>query len=98
MKMGLADAWGGGKVRDLPPENWERLTASVSLANALGDEGKYARAEAMYRELLPTQCRVLGHEHPSTLRSGMNLTHNHSPMRLDVADAAASQGPLLWVA
>ena len=72
MRTGLAEMW-WGMVRDRPQENEERLAATNTLANALQDEGKYPRAEAIYRELLPTHHRLHGAEHPYTLASGMNL-------------------------
>src|ERR1035438_8552798 len=43
------------------------------LATALDDEGRYAEAEKLYRETLDIQRRVLGTEHPDTLRSMNNL-------------------------
>ena len=72
MHMGLAKTW-WRRVRDLPQENMERLAAYNSLGTALLEDGKYARAEAMFRELLSTQRRVLGAEHPDTLMFGEKL-------------------------
>ena len=72
MHMGLAKTW-WRRVRDLPQENMERLAAYNSLGTALLEDGKYARAEAMFRELLSTQRRVLGSEHEQTLVSSNNL-------------------------
>jgi tetratricopeptide (TPR) repeat protein len=38
-----------------------------NLASVYTDEGKYARAEALYGQILEIKRRVLGPEHPSTL-------------------------------
>ena len=74
-QMGSAETW-WAKVRDLPSENLQRLAASGTLANALAEQGGlFARAEAMYRELLSAQRRVLGPEHPETLMSSSNLAN-----------------------
>jgi hypothetical protein len=57
----------------LPEEDGQRLNAGNNQADALDAQGKYAEAETMYLEVLAVQRRVLGPEHPSTLRTSSNL-------------------------
>jgi hypothetical protein len=54
-------------------EDLERLAAATTLAISLSDHGKYAEAEQMQREIHAAQTRVLGAEHPDTLRSAGDL-------------------------
>jgi tetratricopeptide (TPR) repeat protein/Mrp family chromosome partitioning ATPase len=49
------------------------LTARHSLAQAISDQGRDAAAEAMYRELLLDQERVLGPSHAATLATRNDL-------------------------
>jgi tetratricopeptide (TPR) repeat protein len=55
----------------------ETFDLSWSLPNKLGEcfrfTGKYAEAEAMYRQMLQLQETVLGKDHPDTLRTMKNL-------------------------
>jgi non-specific serine/threonine protein kinase/serine/threonine-protein kinase len=44
-----------------------------NLANVYQYEGKYAQAEALFRQTLEIRRRVLGPEHPDTLGSMVNL-------------------------
>jgi hypothetical protein len=60
-------------VQLLPEEDGQWLNAGNNLADALDAQGKYAEAETMYLEVLAVQRRVLGPEHPSTLRTSSNL-------------------------
>ena len=39
----------------------------------MDQQGKHAEADALYREVLAMQKRVLGDEHPDTLRTVRNL-------------------------
>jgi hypothetical protein len=41
----------------------------LALAWALGQEGRYAEAEKLDREVLDIERRVLGPEHPTTLKT-----------------------------
>ena len=66
MKTELAETW-YGMVCDQPEDSWERIEASTTLANALAQDGKPARAEAMLRRLLLTLRRVAGADHTETL-------------------------------
>lgn len=72
MKLGLAETW-FSKVRGLSKDNEERLCASEVLADAWHEEGKYADAETMHREVLEGLRRLLGPEHPRTLGSASSL-------------------------
>jgi hypothetical protein len=49
--------------------------ARRNLADWLGLTGQRAEAEAGYRELVPDLERVLGPDHPDTLRARQILTH-----------------------
>jgi len=44
-----------------------------NLGISLNAQGKYDKAEAMCRETLAVQQRVLGSEHPDTLNTAYNL-------------------------
>ena len=65
----------------LGPEHPDTLVSMNNLADAYSNQGKYAQTEALYRQILEINRRVLGAEHPCTLLS-MN----------DVADALNAQG------
>jgi hypothetical protein len=45
------------------------LTTAANLAASLSDQGKHADAETLLREVLGVRQRVLGAEHPDTLRA-----------------------------
>jgi hypothetical protein len=49
------------------------LATKNNLACALDDQGKFTEAEAMYREVLAVERRVLGPDHPNTLVTAGNL-------------------------
>jgi hypothetical protein len=49
------------------------LTTANNLAASLSDQGKYAEAERIEREVLVARKRVLGPEHPDTLGDANNL-------------------------
>jgi hypothetical protein len=72
MQLGLAEAWWSSAQR-LPNENERRWAAASTLANALYAQGRYGEAEAMYRETLAVQQRVLGSANPETLNTASNL-------------------------
>ena len=68
MRTGLAEAW-WSRVCDEAEESKERLAAAGNLASSLSGQGKHAEAERIRREVLGTRRRVLGEEHPETLKS-----------------------------
>jgi tetratricopeptide (TPR) repeat protein len=68
MQMALAEAW-WSRVRDDDEESPERRAAQRNLAVALLGQGKDAEAEPMLRRLHKLETRLLGAEHPLTLRS-----------------------------
>ena len=72
MQIGLAEDWWLG-VRDQPVESKDWLNAASVLANSLHGQGQHATAEQMEREVLDMQRRVLGPEHPHTLKTMSNL-------------------------
>ena len=75
VSIGLAEAlW--LRVRDQPAESSDRLEAARTLSIALRDLGKYEEAAQMLRELLEVQRRVLGAEHPRTLRTTHSLANS----------------------
>ena len=45
----------------------------MNLAASLRDQGKHAEAEPLLRDTLAAQKRVLGNDHPDTLRTARNL-------------------------
>ena len=51
----------------LGPEHPDTLTTKSNLARSLSGQGKYPEAEALERQVLEAQERVLGPEHPYTL-------------------------------
>jgi hypothetical protein len=61
MLTGLANAW-WSEVGDRAEEDAERLAAAHNLADSLSEQGKYAEAEQMQREVLEVRTRVLGAE------------------------------------
>ena len=72
MSAGLADAW-WSEVGDRAEEDAERMGAAHHLADSLCEQGKYAKAEQMQREVLEVKKRVLGPEHARTLTTAGNL-------------------------
>ena len=52
-----------------------RCKAATHLANALRAHGQHAEAAALHRETLEVLKRVLGKEHPDTLKTAMNLAN-----------------------
>jgi tetratricopeptide (TPR) repeat protein len=60
----------------LGKEHPSTLLSMNNLAASLGQQGKYAEAEAMNRQTLRLQEAVLGKEHPSTLDSMNNLANS----------------------
>jgi hypothetical protein len=67
---------------DLPTPQSHTLTTAgnlaYQLAHALSGDCKLAEAEAIERELLDVQKRVLGAEHPSTLTTVGNLAYSRA--------------------
>lgn len=59
--------------RVLGPEHPDTLLTMNNLAGVLGDEGRNAEAEKMFRELVEIQTRVLGADHPQTAESVYNV-------------------------
>ena len=57
----------------LGPEHPDTLASWSNLAAVYNNQGKYAQAEALYRQSLEINRRVLGPEHPGTLASMNNL-------------------------
>jgi hypothetical protein len=49
------------------------MTTACNLARTLGNQGKCAEAQTMYREVLVAERRVLGPEHSSTLAAASNM-------------------------
>lgn len=49
------------------------LAAASVLAHLFGEQGDHAGARSLWCEVLSTQCRVLGREHPDTLQTKANL-------------------------
>ena len=72
MFIELANArW--SQARDHGEEDSERLAAANNMAVSLNDEGKYAEAEEIQRQVLEVSKRVLGPGHPSTVATSNNL-------------------------
>jgi hypothetical protein len=55
------------ETRVLGAEHPATLTSAFNLASSLGQQGKYAEADWIGREVLGARKRVLGAEHPDTL-------------------------------
>jgi hypothetical protein len=74
MRTGLAEAW-WSRVCDQAEESEERLAAAANLADsdARKGQGQYAEAERIEQEVLGARRRLLGDEHPHTLRSAAKL-------------------------
>jgi hypothetical protein len=49
------------------------LRSRNNLAWAVGQAGNWAEAVRLYQDLIPDQTRILGPDHPDTLRSRSNL-------------------------
>ena len=75
--MSLAQEW-WSRVESQPEDSEDRMCAAGNLANAYSDQGKYAEAEVLERELLATRKRMLGEEHPNTLCTAGNLANSYS--------------------
>jgi hypothetical protein len=67
MRTGLAEAW-WARVRDAAEESAERRCAAYNLGQSLYGDGKYGEAERMFREVHGIRMRLLGVEHPETLK------------------------------
>jgi len=65
---------------------------AYQLAHALSGDCKLAEAEAIERELLDVQKRVLGAGHPSTLTTAGNLAYSLSGL-----ESRTKSGPVLGV-
>jgi hypothetical protein len=64
-----------------------------NLAQALSDQGKYAEAEEMHREILALKEKSLWKEHPNTLASTNNPAQNRPrEIRRDREDASRDTG------
>ena len=61
--------------RVLRSEHPGTLLTAGNLARTLSDQGKYAEADKMQREVLVAKQRKLGADHPSTLWTAGNLVH-----------------------
>jgi Flp pilus assembly protein TadD len=72
MQLGLAEAW-WSRVQRLPAKDETRLSAAENLALALSSQGNYVAAEAMHRETLAVQRRVLGPKSLTSLATATNL-------------------------
>jgi hypothetical protein len=59
--------------RVLGDEHPDTLKSANNLASSLSDQGKYAEAERIEREVLGARRRLLGEEHPSTRTGAGNL-------------------------
>ena len=77
MRTGLGEAW-WSRVSDEAEESAERLCAADNLARCREQDGEYAEAERIGREVLGVSRRVLGEEHPDTLRAAGNLAQSLS--------------------
>jgi tetratricopeptide (TPR) repeat protein len=77
VQVGLAEAW-WLLVRDQVAESdegyIERQCAMSNFAKALSGRGEHAQAAQLQREVLDVQQRLLGADHPLTLRTRANLT------------------------
>ena len=72
MQLGLAEAlW--ARLQGRPAEDDDRLCAQNNLANAYMQAGRYAEAEALYRDILAIDRRVHGPNHENTLVTAGNL-------------------------
>jgi hypothetical protein len=94
MQLGLAEEW-WSRVQSLPEEDDQRLGAAHNLAGALHGHGKDVEAEAVYREVLVIQHRVLGPEHPNTLATATNLANTLHPQGKDVEAEAVYRDVLV---
>ena len=95
VQHGLARAW-WSRVESLDNGHEDRLAAADNLAVSCGDQGKHAEAEALQREVLAVQKRVLGDEHPDTLDTACNLAISCSDQG-KYAEAEALQREVLAV-
>jgi hypothetical protein len=66
MQLGLAEAW-WSMAQHLPEEHDDRLEAATVLGRTLFVQGKYVKAETMFRDVLTLLQRFQGPEHPITL-------------------------------
>jgi hypothetical protein len=74
MQLGLAETW-WSSVQRLPNEDDGRSAAANNVGISLNAQGKYDKAETIYRETLAVQQRVLRSEHPDTLNTSSNLAN-----------------------
>ena len=74
MELELAHKW-WGKVKTYGKESLDRLMSGMNLASALSSHGKYVESEAMHRETIEGQTRVLGPSNPNTLNTTQNLAN-----------------------
>jgi hypothetical protein len=72
MRLGLAETW-WSRSQGLPDDDECRLAAANNLANTLIDNCKFTEAEALLRETLAVQRRVVGPDHYSTLKTLASL-------------------------
>jgi hypothetical protein len=87
VRTGLAEAW-WARMRDADEESNERWCAAHNLAQSLKEEGRYAEAERIHREVNGIMTRVLGAEHPETLTSACEIA---SCLRKQAKHAKAEQ-------
>ena len=92
------------RVRDREAEDFDRLYVADELARGHAGMGNFSEAAKIYRETLPVWRRLVGPEHPATLRSVKNLglllekrgkVAEAEPLlrRARGVDAAAEQAP-----
>jgi hypothetical protein len=77
MPTGLGEAW-WSRVRGEAEESAERLGVAHNLADCRCEDGQYADAERIEREVLAVKRRVMGEEHPGTLATSGNLASSLS--------------------
>jgi len=84
MRFGLAEAWWSRVCKSTVHRRSkcfvteERLSAAGNLAVCRREQGKYAEAETIHREVLSMRRRVLGEEHPDTLTGASDLASSLS--------------------
>ncbi len=78
MRTGLGEGW-WSRVREQAKESEARRCAAHNLAECRRNDGQYAQAEKINREVLGVERRILGDEHPETLASASSLAMSLSP-------------------